>query len=80
VQKYGALYKSSGKWKRNFYRKANASDAFTDFLECAKELASDVANTIFTDHVVYNFEERESILKLLYEHISGNLIKVSFFH
>ncbi len=51
-------------------------DAFNDFSDFASSLAEQRKNTLFVDQVVYNFEERQAILRLIRDHITNNVVKV----
>ncbi|KAJ3168414.1 hypothetical protein HDU87_001145 [Geranomyces variabilis] len=73
IQKYSTVYPSAGRLKRSFIRRARPSGEFTQFSELAKSLTDGFRNTIL---VVYTFEERESLLALMEEHICNNLIKM----
>ena len=50
---------------------------FTDFSELSNMLSQKVADTLFVDQVLYNFEEKIAILQLIREHITDNVIKVN---
>ncbi|KAJ3132130.1 hypothetical protein HDU90_007563 [Geranomyces variabilis] len=76
IQKYSTIYPSAGRLKRSFIRRARPSGEFAQFSELAKSLADGLRNTILVDGVVYTFEERESLLALMEEHICNNLIKM----
>ena len=71
------MYSCSGILKRCFNRKADSSEALTDFEHLSRSLSQQVCNTIFMDQVVYPLEDRQDILLLLQSHISYNLIKIA---
>jgi hypothetical protein len=39
-------------------------------------LSSELRKAVIIDQIVYSYEERESLLKLLVEHVTANLVKV----
>lgn len=51
-------------------------DEIKDFVDFAEHLTKELKNSIIVDQVVHSFEQRESLLKLLKEHISNHIVKV----
>ncbi|KAK9764101.1 Telomerase reverse transcriptase [Basidiobolus ranarum] len=76
LQKYTAIYPSAGKLRKRFIRKARPGDDFTQFPELAQDMASNMQHVVFIDQVAYGFEDIRTVLTLLEEHISKNLIKI----
>jgi hypothetical protein len=44
--------------------------------EFGQDLSLELRKAVIIDQIVYSYEERESLLKLLVEHVTANLVKV----
>lgn len=47
-----------------------------EFQDLATELAASLRHVIFIDSVVYPYEDRQRVLRLLEQHVTGNLVKI----
>jgi telomerase reverse transcriptase len=52
------------------------SEEFPQFPELASNLSEQMTNSIFTDHVLYSYENGQDVYDLIHDHVSNNLIKV----
>ncbi|KAL1918651.1 uncharacterized protein VTP21DRAFT_2673 [Calcarisporiella thermophila] len=76
VQKYAILFNSAGKIRKSYQRKARTADEFPQFVDFSRELSHSLRHVVLVDQVVHTYEDRESLLALLQEHVSSNLIKI----
>ncbi|KAH0538165.1 hypothetical protein FGG08_005223 [Glutinoglossum americanum] len=74
---YSAHEVKPGKPSRQFKATARASDDYSAFGQAVEEdLARGKKNTIFVDQVVRTFQDRDTLLDLLGEHVQRNLVKI----
>jgi telomerase reverse transcriptase len=75
VRRFASVYSVFGKIARNFKRKASLISEFCDFSSYADMLIKTMKNVILVDQVVCTGEDSESLLKLIREHISQNVVR-----
>lgn len=75
--KFNVLRSYLGKISIRYERVAHLVNEFPQFEEYASSvLAPRFPKSIFTDQVVYSFEDRDQILDLLNKHIKKNIVKI----
>jgi telomerase reverse transcriptase len=76
VQKYTTVQMNQGKPRRKFNRMAFCTDGFYQLQDLVTEYVSDIQNTLFIDNTSNPYEQRNSIFKLLKQHIFEHTIKI----
>ena len=75
VQRYAQI--SPGpRPRRAFVKRARADSEQVSFPQLATELANALRHVVFVDGVSYRHEERDRLLHLLRQHVTGNLVKI----
>jgi telomerase reverse transcriptase len=76
VQKYTTVQLNQGKPRKKFNRMAFSTDDYFQLQELIGEYVSEMRNTLFIDSTSNPYEQRNSIFKLLKQHIFHHTIKV----
>lgn len=76
IKKYTVIDKNKGILQRRFNKKALPIKNFAQFPDLAKTLAGEQRRSVFSDGVLYQCEERSSLMKLLRNHISNTVVKM----
>ena len=75
IRRFASIYSVFGKIARNFKRKAFLISEFRDFSSYAEALIETMKNVILVDQIICSSEDSESLLKLIREHISQNVVR-----
>lgn len=76
VHRYTTVQMNSGKSRKKFNRKAVETSEFLDIERLISLYQEELKNTVFSDSTTNPFESRQSVIRLLEQHICNHIIKV----
>ncbi|KAJ3739156.1 hypothetical protein DFH05DRAFT_527547 [Lentinula detonsa] len=79
VQRFGQISTNFNRPKRMYLKKAIPEDDHPHFLQHAIDLANVLRNIIFVDQVIYPSTKADTVLELLEQHVTENIVKSSAF-
>ncbi|KAG4305064.1 hypothetical protein PORY_001234 [Pneumocystis oryctolagi] len=76
LRRFVLITSNFGKFCKKFIVKASSSDDLCHFKKFISEINHLYRHSIIVDQVVHSFKDKDDIIKLLYKHVKGNLVKI----
>ncbi|KTW32040.1 telomerase reverse transcriptase [Pneumocystis jirovecii RU7] len=76
LRRFVLVTQNLGKFSKRFIAKAGSSDDLCYFKKFADDISHLYRHSVIVDKVVHSFKDKDDIIKLLYKHVKGNLVKI----
>jgi telomerase reverse transcriptase len=74
MYKYSQAFPSGGRIRTTFVKRARPD--MPDFIDLASDLSDKIKNAVFVDNVAYSYDSRDKMVKVLREHLLGNIVNM----